>query len=158
MNQYQVAGAAGGYGSSSSNVVGSDKKDKILVAAIDFGTTFSGYAFSFKHDYQADPSKVSVNQNWVAGSMALVSLKAPTVVLFDENKKFLSFGYEAENAYSELALDGEHHKYYYYKRFKMRLHEKKVSEYYMFVFLFGWRAIGVCLDKVLGHKLKRCIT
>jgi len=30
-----------------------DKKDKMLVAAIDFGTTYSGYAFSFKHDYQS---------------------------------------------------------------------------------------------------------
>jgi len=73
-----------------------------------------------------DPSKVSTNQNWVAGSMSLVSLKAPTVVLFNENQEFHSFGYEAENAYSELALDGDHQKYYFFKRFKMRLHEKKV--------------------------------
>ncbi|XP_052793109.1 heat shock 70 kDa protein 12B-like [Mya arenaria] len=104
-----------------------DKKDKMLVAAIDFGTTYSGYAFSFKHDYQTDPSKVSTNQNWVAGSMSLVSLKAPTVALFDENQKFHSFGYEAENNYSELALDEEHEKYYFFKRFKMRLHGKKIQ-------------------------------
>lgn len=74
----------------------------------------------------SDPSKVSTNQNWVAGSMSLVSLKAPTVVLFKENKDFHSFGYEAENAYSELALDEEHKNYYFFKRFKMRLHGKKV--------------------------------
>lgn len=105
---------------------GSDKKAKLLVAAIDFGTTYSGYAFSLKHDYQADPAKISVNQNWVAGSMALVSLKAPTVVLFNEKKEFQSFGYEAENEYSELALDGEHQHFYFFSRFKMRLHDKKV--------------------------------
>jgi len=29
-----------------------DKREKALVAAIDFGTTYSGYAFSFKHDFQ----------------------------------------------------------------------------------------------------------
>ena len=29
-----------------------------IVAAIDFGTTFSGYAFSFKHDYEKDPTQV----------------------------------------------------------------------------------------------------
>ncbi|XP_053389262.1 heat shock 70 kDa protein 12A-like [Mercenaria mercenaria] len=138
--QYQVSGATGG-ACGSSGAVGSDKKDKMLVAAIDFGTTFSGYAFSFKHDYQSDPSKVSTNQNWVAGSMALVSLKAPTVVLFDENKKFHSFGYEAENTYSELALDDEHHKWYYFKRFKMRLHEKKIT-----------RTIEIDDDK--GRKMK----
>ena len=61
--------------------------------------------------------------------MALVSLKAPTVALFDEKQKFHSFGYEAENNYSELALDEEHHKYYFFKRFKMRLHGKKVPRF-----------------------------
>ena len=30
-----------------------------IVAAIDFGTTFSGYAFSFKHDFDKDPTQVS---------------------------------------------------------------------------------------------------
>ncbi|KAH3830988.1 hypothetical protein DPMN_104247, partial [Dreissena polymorpha] len=104
-----------------------DKKEKILVAAIDFGTTYSGYAFSFKHDYQSDPAKVSTNQNWVAGSMSLVSLKAPTVVLFKADQTFHSFGYEAENNYSELALDDEHQNYFFFKRFKMRLHGKKIQ-------------------------------
>lgn len=104
-----------------------DKKSKVLVAAIDFGTTYSGYAFCFKHQYNDDPLKVSVNQTWVAGSMALASYKAPTCVLFNENKEFHSFGYEAEDTYSELALDREHEKWYFFKRFKMRLHNKKVE-------------------------------
>ena len=110
----------------SQTTIASEKKEKMLVAAIDFGTTYCGYAFSFKHDYQNDPTKVSTNQNWVAGSMQLVSLKAPSVVLFDEKKNFHSFGYEAENVYSELALDNEHHKWYFFKRFKMILHGAKV--------------------------------
>lgn len=50
-----------------------DNKDKLLTAAIDFGTTFSGYAFSFKYDYKRDPPKISTNQNWVAGSRGLMS-------------------------------------------------------------------------------------
>lgn len=111
----------------SQSTLASEKKEKMLVAAIDFGTTYCGYAFSFKHDYALDPTKISTNQNWVAGSMQLVSLKAPTVVLFDEKKNFHSFGYEAENVYSELALDNEHHKWYFFKRFKMILHGAKVS-------------------------------
>jgi hypothetical protein len=109
--------------------LGSEKKAKMLVAAIDFGTTYSGYAFSLKHEYQADPGKVSVNQNWVAGSMALVSLKAPTAVLFNEKKEFESFGYEAENMFSEYALDGEDRNHYFFNRFKMKLHEKKVNSF-----------------------------
>jgi hypothetical protein len=33
---------------------------KIMVAAIDFGTTYSGYAFSFRHEYEADKLKISM--------------------------------------------------------------------------------------------------
>ena len=93
---------------------------KLIVAAIDFGTTYSGYAFSFKDDYKKDPTKISAN-NWVAGSRCLVSMKAPSTILLDENKKFVAFGYEAEDQYSDLTLDGDHEKYYYFRRFKMLL-------------------------------------
>ena len=34
--------------------------DYLLVAAIDLGTTYSGYAFSFR----TDPEKVICNNNW----------------------------------------------------------------------------------------------
>ena len=34
--------------------------DAFIVAAIDFGTTYSGYAFSFKHDYDKDPTQVDI--------------------------------------------------------------------------------------------------
>ena len=110
------------------------KEKKLLVAAIDFGTTFSGYAFSSKHEYIKDPTMVSINQIWVAGSMSLVSLKAPTCVLFNEKKEFHSFEYEAENNYSELAMDGEHESWLFFKRFKIRLYEKKVCKWYIYIF------------------------
>ncbi|XP_052280720.1 heat shock 70 kDa protein 12A-like [Dreissena polymorpha] len=80
------------------------------------------------HGQVGDPANVSINQNWVAGSMSLVSPKAPTVVLFEGDQTFHSFGYEAENNYSELALDGEHMDYFFFKRFKMRLRGKKLLE------------------------------
>lgn len=73
----------------------------------------------------SDPSKVYVTKPWVSGSM-LLYLKTPTVALFKENKEFHSVGYEAEDAYSELVFNGEHKPYYFFKRFKMRLHGKKV--------------------------------
>ena len=34
--------------------------DYVMVAAIDFGTTFSGYAFSFK----SNPEDIKMNKNW----------------------------------------------------------------------------------------------
>ena len=45
---------------------------KLLVAAIDFGTTYSGWAFSFKHEYESDPTRISSKQ-WYGGQH--VSLK-----------------------------------------------------------------------------------
>lgn len=35
-------------------------RTKLVVAAIDFGTTFSGYAYSLKNEYEKDPLKVCV--------------------------------------------------------------------------------------------------
>ena len=46
-------GQVDGGGDSSGGTIG-----PFIVAAIDFGTTFSGYAFSFKHDYEKDPCQV----------------------------------------------------------------------------------------------------
>ena len=88
----------------------------LLVAAIDFGTTFSGYAFSFKDS----PNNISMNKNW--GS-SIVSLKAPTVVLTNPDGSFNSFGYEAEEEYLQHEPDEG---YQIYRCFKMVLH-KKVS-------------------------------
>lgn len=104
-----------------------DKKYKPLVVAIDFGTTHSGYAYSFKHDYKKDPLKISANKHWVDGSRGTASLKAPTCVLLSPRREFIAFGYEAEDLYSELFLDENHYDHYFFKRFKMVLHESRVS-------------------------------
>nr|XP_034302783.1 heat shock 70 kDa protein 12A-like [Crassostrea gigas] len=96
----------------------------ILVAAIDFGTTYSGYAFSLLNEYKKDPMAISTNK-WTAGSGGLVSIKTPTCVLFDSTGKFHSFGYEAEENYSNLALEDEHQNWFYFSRFKMILYNKK---------------------------------
>uniref|UniRef100_K1RRW5 Heat shock 70 kDa protein 12B n=1 Tax=Magallana gigas TaxID=29159 RepID=K1RRW5_MAGGI len=96
----------------------------LLVAAIDFGTTFSGYAFSLLHEYKKDPLKIST-ATWTAGSGGLVSLKTSTCVLFDSKQTFHSFGYEAEEKYSNLALDEKHLDWFYFSRFKMILYNKK---------------------------------
>ena len=43
---------------------------KLLVAAIDFGTTYSGWAFSFKHEYIRDPTDISFSQ-WYVNSIVM---------------------------------------------------------------------------------------
>ncbi|XP_053390534.1 heat shock 70 kDa protein 12A-like [Mercenaria mercenaria] len=96
--------------------------DTFLVAAIDFGTTFSGWAFSFKHEFMSEPTKASVKQ-WFSGSHT--TEKTPTVALIHQDGKTLkAFGYEAENEYKDLMDEGEHENYFYFQRFKMMLHTR----------------------------------
>ena len=94
----------------------------LIVAAFDIGTTYSGYAFSFRDD----PLKVITNESWVAGSERLASLKTPTCLLLKPDGTFHSFGFEAENKYSLLSEDGKHHGWRFFRRFKMMLHNNKV--------------------------------
>ncbi|XP_069131333.1 heat shock 70 kDa protein 12B-like [Argopecten irradians] len=96
----------------------------LLSAAIDFGTTFSGYAFSTKNDYQSNPQNVS-SVTWSAGSGCLQSLKTSTCILFDPKGNFHSFGFEAEDKYCDLAYDNLHKDWYYFRRFKMILYQQK---------------------------------
>ncbi|XP_062584984.1 heat shock 70 kDa protein 12A-like [Saccostrea cucullata] len=97
---------------------------KLLVAAIDFGTTYSGYAYSFKDNW----AKVVANK-WASGN--LMSHKAPTALLLNPDQSFNSFGYEAEKNYSELdEYGGKCEDYYFFHRFKMILKtelEKRVN-------------------------------
>lgn len=101
-------------------------KDKILVASIDFGTTFSACACSFITDYETNPLNIYVNQTWKYSSSNYLSMRTPTVVLLSKAKKVIAFGYDAALQYSMLALDEEHHDYYYFCMFKMLLQETKV--------------------------------
>lgn len=93
---------------------------KLFVAAIDFGTTYPGYAFSATSDW----SKV-LTSNWTGGKV--VTLKTPTALLLNSDKEFQAFGYEAEDQYLDLARDEEHEDYYFFHRFKMILHSEKAS-------------------------------
>ncbi|WAQ99241.1 HS12A-like protein [Mya arenaria] len=94
--------------------------ESLLVLAIDFGTTYSGYAFSFR----SDPLRIQTNQSW---SQKLVSLKTPTVLLVDEDRKFQAFGYEAEEKYAELLEDCEADGWALLRRFKMSLYHTEAG-------------------------------
>lgn len=101
-------------------------KPSLIVAAIDFGTTFSGCAFSFLHDLKTDPSKISA-PTWNEGIGGRVSLKTSTSVLFEPTRKLHSFGYDAEEKYLTLVDNKEHHNWFYFSRFKMMLYNNKVN-------------------------------
>lgn len=104
---------------------------RLAVAAIDFGTTYSGFAFSWTKTW----TDVQCSQ-WCNGS--IMPYKTPTVLLLNPDQTFLAFGYDAENLISEQKDDPdpekdrirerkyEMRKYYYFYRFKMLLFENEV--------------------------------
>jgi len=95
---------------------------KILSIAIDFGTTYSGYAFSFKH------KKENVfTYGWKSESGTVINSKTPTSVLFDQYQRFHSFGYEAEEMYASLSESGQEKTWYFFKKFKMILFRDQVG-------------------------------
>ncbi|WAR26719.1 HS12A-like protein [Mya arenaria] len=97
-------------------------KAPLLVAGIDFGTTYSGWSYSFRHEFEHDPTKVAT-KSWYGDQ--LVSLKAPTCVLVEpDGETFSAFGYDAESKYTSLVEAEEHEKWYFFRRFKMKLHNK----------------------------------
>jgi hypothetical protein len=88
----------------------------MLVAAIDFGTTYSGYAYSFKDSW----ATVRTN-SWKGGEQ--LSYKAPTALLLNPDLSFKAFGFEAESFYANLTSDddGTCRDFYFFKRFKLIL-------------------------------------
>lgn len=103
-----------------------------MVVAIDFGTTYSGYAFSLRSDFDKDPLKIKANQAWVAGHKYHLSLKTPSTLLLDKAGKFIAFGYDAELRYNNIALDETQKDFLYFERFKMSLYNNEVRSFDMF--------------------------
>lgn len=96
---------------------------KLFVVAIDFGTTYSGYAFSAK----STPTNIYMC-SWQ--NSTLLSSKAPTSVLLDKENKFVDFGYKAEAKYFEWLETMDYEEtdskdvFHYFNRFKMVLHQQ----------------------------------
>ncbi|XP_044222581.1 heat shock 70 kDa protein 12A-like [Thunnus albacares] len=92
------------------------------IIAIDFGTAYSGYAFSLtSSEEQIEPNL----KRW-GKELGLDTPKTPTCILFNEDEEFLKFGYEARAAY--IKMHGEEAKqHYYFEAFKMALYGKKLN-------------------------------
>lgn len=96
-----------------------------IVATIDFGTSYSGWAFSFPEEFEKDPTK-AYTKHWRGGPQ--ITEKTPTCILVHpDGKSVVAFGYEAEDKYAQLVKGKEHTEYYFFRQFKMILN-KKLSE------------------------------
>lgn len=92
------------------------------VVAIDFGTTYSGFALSFLSN-EGDAG-IFLNKEW-GNEQGFQTPKAPTSVLLTPNKVFDTFGYEAAEKYAQME-EADDQKYLYFERFKMLLHNTEV--------------------------------
>ncbi len=95
-----------------------------VVAAIDFGTTYSGYAFSFTRDQDS----IHMMRKWEGGDPGVSNQKTPTTLLLKPNGEFHSFGFGARDCYHDLE-ELEARKWYYFEKFKMSLHSSQVREW-----------------------------
>lgn len=93
-----------------------------VVVAIDFGTTFSGYAFAFTRD----PESVHMMRRWEGGDPGVTNQKTPTTLLLKPDGSFHSFGFGARDFYHDLEPD-DAKKWMYFEKFKMSLHTNKVK-------------------------------
>uniref|UniRef100_A0A8I6AR33 Heat shock protein family A (Hsp70) member 12B n=1 Tax=Rattus norvegicus TaxID=10116 RepID=A0A8I6AR33_RAT len=88
-----------------------------VVVAIDFGTTSSGYAFSFA----TDPEAIHMMRKWEGGDPGVAHQKTPTCLLLTPEGIFHSFGYTARDYYHDLDPE-EARDWLYFEKFKMKIH------------------------------------
>lgn len=89
----------------------------MVVVAIDFGTTSSGYAYAFAKE----PECIHTMRRWEGGDPGVSNQKTPTTILLTPDRKFHSFGYAARDFYHDLDPSESKH-WLYLEKFKMKLH------------------------------------
>ncbi|XP_028648869.2 heat shock 70 kDa protein 12A-like [Erpetoichthys calabaricus] len=93
----------------------------LLVVAVDFGTAYSGYCFSVKGKQE------NIRSVFWGMEYGFRLPKTPTCILFDENKKFMKFGFDAVMTYTKMNSI-EANKFYFIENFKMELYNKTISK------------------------------
>eukprot|EP00096_Caligus_rogercresseyi_P010141 TRINITY_DN3593_c0_g1_i1.p1 TRINITY_DN3593_c0_g1~~TRINITY_DN3593_c0_g1_i1.p1 ORF type:complete len:244 (+),score=44.63 TRINITY_DN3593_c0_g1_i1:62-793(+) len=100
-----------------------------IVVAIDFGTAYSGYAYSFTRD----PENIHIMRKWEGDDPGMNNQKTPTILLLTPEKKFHSFGTCARDTYHDLEpLEAK--RWFFFDKFKMLLHHNKVNKCPSFLF------------------------
>lgn len=94
-----------------------EKNNDLFVVAIDFGTSYTGYAYAQRDSYETDPLRIygmKIDNNQQLG-------KVPTSILLTPDDSFHSFGKTAEDTYGEKCSNGERD-WKLFKNFKMTLY------------------------------------
>ena len=120
-----------------------------IIAAIDFGTTFSGYAYALA----SNKDTIYTNRNW-GQTQGFLLQKTPTCLLLKPSGEFVAFGFEAVSKYNDLTED-EASEHYYFDRFKMKLYDNKVRILILFVWFFNLKisfSTYICIVYVSSHE------
>ena len=121
-----------------------------VIVAIDFGTTFTGFAFSFLNTTEGEPG-IHLNKEW-GNAQGLKTAKAPTSVLLTPDKAFCKFGYEAAERYAKLE-DADNKDFHYFERFKMLLHNRKVwLLFYFSQYLGEFHQASIQFSQINSHS------
>ncbi|XP_052818333.1 heat shock 70 kDa protein 12A-like [Mya arenaria] len=116
-----------------------------VVASIDFGTCFTGYAFKIRDNDDAKPSYAN----------ELEKKNELTCILFGADKKFDSYGRDALHKYSRLS-PAERDKAYFYRNFKTSLNVE--DKHLKLADTPSRHAIDpLCVFKGALDYLKRCV-
>ncbi|KAM9343935.1 uncharacterized protein KZ484_016320 [Pholidichthys leucotaenia] len=94
-----------------------------FVIAIDFGTAYSGYAFSMTKSKE----EIEPTLKFWGEEVGLMTPKTPTSILFDEHGKFMDFGYKAKVAYHKMG-GKDAQKMFFFDCFKMELYGKELNK------------------------------
>lgn len=90
-----------------------------FIIAIDFGTAYSGYAYSVSpREAQTEP----ILKTW-GKKHRFDTPKTPTCILFNEKEEFIGFGYDAKMSYCKMG-NPEAREKYFFENFKMSLYGK----------------------------------
>lgn len=104
-----------------------NSKFKYLVAAISFGTKYSGYVWISKYDFKACYGEYQriLSPPWKRKGGG-IQYKAPSSVLFRPNKTVHSFGVDAEEYYTENPDCVDFREWYFFKHFGRKLYFDQV--------------------------------
>lgn len=126
------------------------KNERRAIAAVDFGTSYSVFAYSWKFNWR----QIQTNE-W--NSEFFYSSKASTSLILNPDQTFLAFGYEAELKYFKSNDDEEKtqkypiNDYYFFPSFKNLLYNQVSC---VFNQILGyWLTLYVCCINLIFVKL-----
>lgn len=101
----------------------------LFVVSLDIGTTYSGYAFSSRSDFNDNPLSIHTIQQSRTEDSPTISLKDSTAILMKNDGSFIAFGYKAENKFYSKWEENQQliEEVMLFRRFKMKLYNQMVT-------------------------------